>query len=144
MILNSNIRNLGTLTKRSNPPAGIMEKITSALGKPYPVQNSTYRIGDLTMLFPMKNLPNILADCDWGLIAEDGTDLPLAVFPDITPQDADTLRCYLCCTAEAPMVFYHRPSRAVYLAYMHHDWTIGTWFSLAVDDFLHGDIDDIF
>ena len=140
MLIESNIRNIGTPTKCRSLSLKVMSRISELLDKDYPVKRSTYRLGDLTMLFPMKSLPNILADCNWALVTENDTGVPLAVFPDVTPEVADKLRRYLCCYADAPMVFYYRPTRAVYVAYMNHDWTIGCWFSLAAHDFIHKDI----
>ena len=139
MLIESTIRNIGTPTKCRKLPAALMAQIVTALGKDYPAESSTYRLGDLVMLFPLKQLPNVLADCDWSVAVNVETNEPLAAFPDIDASTAYDLRCYLCCTAKAPVVFYHRPSFMVYMSYLHHDWTIGTWFSLDAHDFIHFD-----
>lgn len=139
MLIESTIRNIGTPAKCRKLSDSVMSQIAAALDGDYPAENSTYRLGDLVMLFPLKHLPDVLANCDWSIAVSSDTNEPLALFPDITPELADKLRCYLCCTAKAPAIFYHRPTRTVYVAYLHHDWTIGAWFSLAADDFIHAD-----
>ena len=139
MLINSTIQNVGSPTARRSLPDSVMQQISDLLGERYPVKGSVYRLGDVAMLFPMDKLPRTLEDCDWSIAVETDTDTPLAIFPDITPDMGDKLRCYLCSTAKAPMAFYHRKTGTVFLAYMHHDWTIGAWFSLASHDFIHKD-----
>ena len=140
MVFESSISNIGTATKRCKLPAAVMTQIAESLGEDYPAESSTYRLGnDLVMLFPKKKLPEVFAACDWGLVTVNNTNEPLALFPDISPSVAYDLRRYLCCTAKAPIVFYHCPSDTVYLSYMNHDWTIGAWFTLGADDFIHVD-----
>lgn len=139
MLIESTIRNIGIPIRCRKLSASLMSQIATALGKDYPAESSTYRLGDLIVLFPLAQLPGVLADCDWSVAVNVETNEPLAAFPDIDASTAYDLRGYLCSTAKAPVVFYHRPSCMVYMSYMHHDWTIGTWFSLDAHNFIRSD-----
>lgn len=139
MLINSTISNIGPAIQHNKLPTTVMDQISDLLDEDYPVEGSTYRLGDLVMLFPMDELPRPLATCNWGLVTEDDTGIPLSVFPDISSNTAYELRRFLCCTAKAPIAFYHRLSDTAYLSRMNHDWTLGAWFTLATDDFIHAD-----
>ena len=137
MSINSIIRNIGSASGCPKLSDDVMTKINEVYGEDRPSSSSVYSIGNLVMVFPMKHLPELLADCNWSLATNSDNGDPLALFPDIDSEEADRLRSFLCCTADAPIAFYHRPTKTAYLSYMHHDWTIGAWFSLATHDFIH-------